>query len=237
MITVDFRRLTLASGDRVLDIGCGSGRHVAAFARRSGVFVVGADRRGKALADCRTRMALEASMAGVSGCWALAGADVLALPFADAAFDLVLCSEVLEHVPDHRRAAAELARVLKPGKSLVVSVPRNYPERLCWALSESYRSASGGHVRIYTEAALGRLLAECGLTVCGRAYAHALHTPYWWLKCLAGPENETAAPVAAYHRFLVWDMMKKPGITQTLERLLNPILGKSAVLYLRKEPI
>ncbi len=235
MITVDFNRLAIADGDRILDIGCGNGRHLAAFARRGGIFVFGADRCGKDLIRSRNRMALEARMNTVQSRWALARADILDLPFDDSTFDLVVCAEVLEHIRNHRQAAAELSRVLKPGKSLVVSVPRFFPERICWTLSRTYCSTSEGHVRIYRETELLRLMAGCGFTMQGKGYAHALHTPYWWLKCLADPGRSDAWPVALYHRLLVWDMMKKPWITQRLERLLNPVLGKSVVFYLRKE--
>ncbi len=235
MLTVDFERLGIRPGFRILDIGCGTGRHVAAAARCRDVFVAGADPNRRDLAGCRKRMALEAEMGTMTGRWAPAAADILALPFSDAAFDVVICAEVLEHVPDHRRAAAELVRVLKPGKNLVVSVPRYLPERLCWAFSDAYRRASGGHVRIYRREALRRLLEDCGLSLHHQHHAHALHSPYWWLKCLAGPDRDDFWPVALYHRMLVWDMMKRPRITRTAERLLNPVLGKSLVLYLKKE--
>jgi SAM-dependent methyltransferase len=235
MITVDFNRLDLESGCRILDIGCGDGRHVAAAARRPGVFVAGADRRFKDLYGCVRRMAFERKMKTLKSPWALAAADILALPFPEGAFDLVICCEVLEHVADHERAAAELARVLKPGKTLVVSVPRYLPERICWAFSEAYAGTSGGHVRIYRQHEVRRLLEGFGLSFRRRHYAHALHSPYWWLKCLLGPEREDTWPVALYHRLLVWDMMKKPRITGLAERLLNPLLGKSLVLYLKKE--
>ena len=65
-------------------------------------------------------------------------------------------------------------------------------------------------------------------------HAHSLHTPYWWLKCLLGPARNDSAPVNLYHRFLTWDIMKQPWVTQLLENLLNPLLGKSMVVYLRK---
>jgi SAM-dependent methyltransferase len=235
MITVDFNRLPLDSGCRILDIGCGDGRHVAAAARRPNVFVAGADRRRKDLDGCVRRMAFEREMNTLKSSWALAAADIAALPFSDAVFDLVICCEVLEHIVDHERAAAELARVLKPGKTLVVSVPRYLPERLCWAFSGAYAGTSGGHVRIYRQQELRRLLEGCGFSVRRHHFAHALHSPYWWLKCLAGPEGEDTWPVALYHRLLVWDMMKKPRFTGLAERLLNPVLGKSLVLYLKKE--
>ena len=70
------------------------------------------------------------------GVWGISVADTLDLPFKDNFFDLVICSEVLEHIHDHKAAVSEIVRVLKPGKNLVVSVPRYLTERICWAISE-----------------------------------------------------------------------------------------------------
>ncbi|MEZ4579479.1 MAG: hypothetical protein R2875_16150 [Desulfobacterales bacterium] len=50
----------------------------------------------------------------------------------------------MEHIPEETTAARELVRVLKPGGSLVVSVPRWLPEKICWKLSKSYYNANGG---------------------------------------------------------------------------------------------
>jgi hypothetical protein len=116
----------------------------------------------------------------------------------------------------------------------VVSVPRYGPERLCWALSADYAAVEGGHVRIYRKRDLIALLRRAGLAPLTFHYAHSLHTPFWWLKCLAGPRREDSLPVNLYHRFLVWDLMEKPRLTRALERLLNPLLGKSLVVYARK---
>ena len=77
-------------------------------------------------------------------------------------------------------------------------------------------------------------LAAAGLQPEGSHRAHALHSPYWWLKCLVGPTNDTHPLVKAYHRLLVWDIAKAPAITRTTEQVLNPVLGKSVVVYSRK---
>jgi len=168
------------------------------------------------------------------GSWNLMAADILALPFYDHGFDLVICSEVLEHVPDHQAAVKEILRVLKPGCNLVVSVPRCWPEKICWALSTQYCHTKGGHIRIYTFKELEKMIRTEGASKWGSHFAHALHTPFWWLKCLVGPDRQNVALVNLYHRFLTWDLMQKPAFTRLLEKLLNPLMGKSLVVYFKK---
>lgn len=234
MITVELDRLRLRPGDRVLDLGCGSGRHMDAVLRREGLSVVGVDPDGSDLGLARDRCRYLEDFGECRGAWTAVRADAAALPFPDGFFDAVICSEVLEHVPDHERAAAEILRVLRPGGDLAVSVPRRWPEAICWRLSAEYRNTPGGHIRIYRKSELIALLSAAGARLRSSHFAHALHTPFWWLKCLRGPNREPAGLVAAYHRLLVWDLMRRPWITRFLERLLDPVLGKSTVLYLEK---
>ncbi len=244
MLTVDLERLIPGSIPRtgggagrcrVLDVGCGSGRHACAAARRVGTTVVGADIGHAEVKAARNRFDLDMAMGEAGSPIRLLAADITALPFPAAAFDLVICSEVLEHIPDHRTAAAEMARVLKPTGTLAVSVPRFLPEWLCWRLSRDYRRSPGGHLRIYTKNALISLVRVAGFRPVGRSHgAHSLHVPYWWLKCLVGVDRRDSTLVNLYHRLLVWDMMAAPPLTRFLDRLFNPLLGKSLVVYFRK---
>lgn len=235
MITVDFSRLSVDPGDRILDIGCGCGRHTCAAYRLKGVRVTGADLNLDDLKAARQRLDLHDRLGEHGGgAWNLTTADVTRLPFPDACFDLVICSEVLEHIPDHECAISEIVRVLKPGKPLVISVPRYLPELVCWKLSDQYCNTDRGHIRIYRKKELIDRLERAGSRFLGHHYAHSLHTPYWWLKCIVGPTRTDSAAVNLYHRLLTWDIMKKPWTTRLIDRLLNPLLGKSLVLYLRK---
>ena len=234
MLTVDFNRLGINPGDRILDIGCGSGRHTCEAARFENVTAVGIDIHFHEVRAAKNNLLLQDGLGLTAGRWLTLAADLTDLPFTDRFFDLVICSEVLEHVPNQRFALDEMVRVLKPDKNFVVSVPRYWPERICWRISREYRSTAEGHVRIYKKTELVRLLEGAGLKHWASHYAHSLHSPFWWLKCLVGPSKKDSTIVDLYHRFLIWDMMKKPALTRFLERLLNPVLGKSTVLYLKR---
>ncbi len=236
MLTVDLNRLNLKPGDRLLDAGCGTGRHVCEAFRIQGVDVTGVDLRWEDLCRAATTLYLMRGQIGNGhGRCLISRADVTRLPFRNDTFDAVICSEVLEHIPDNRAAIAELVRILKPGRDLAVSVPRFLPERICWALSEAYHREPGGHIRIYRKRELQGLLEAAGTHCVDVRYKHGLHSPYWWLKCLVGHKNESALPVNLYRKFLEWDIMRRPKWVRMVEGILNPFIAKSIIFYLKKE--
>jgi SAM-dependent methyltransferase len=162
-------------------------------------------------------------------------ADAKKLPFKDNTFDFIICSEVLEHIIDYQSALSEINRILKPEGKLAVSVPKFFPEWICWKLSIDYQNTPGGHVRIFKFKELKKDIANYGLNFSQRHWAHALHSPYWWLQCLFWNSKENSKIINLYHEFLVWDMMKKPFLTKCLEYIFQPLIGKSVVLYFNKD--
>ncbi|SFL10111.1 class I SAM-dependent methyltransferase [Geodermatophilus ruber] len=231
MLTVDYDLLDLRPGMTVLDLGCGEGRH-AFEAYRRGARVIALDRGVPEVGTTKRWLgAIAAAGEAPEGArFEVVRGDLLALPVPDASVDRVIAAEVLEHIPDDASALAEIARVLKPGGRVAVSVPRYFPERICWALSDTYHANEGGHIRIYRGDVLRTRLTAAGLEPGRQHHAHALHAPFWWLKCAVGVAKDSAA-VRAYHRLLVWDLEKRPWVTRTAERLLDPVLGKSLVVY------
>jgi SAM-dependent methyltransferase len=235
MLTVDFDRLGLRAGDRLLDMGCGGGRHAFAAMKR-GASVVALDYSEAELKDVRATVGAmhEAAEVPRTQPWLTVNGDALRLPFPDASFDRIVCSEVLEHIWGYEQAIGELVRVLKPGGRMAVTVPTRWPERVSWALDWEYHDTPGGHVRIFRQHELELALERAGLWLRGSHHAHALHTPYWWIRC-AGGVNEPDRPLAKrYHELLVWQLTKNPRWLAAVDRALNPVLGKSLVLYTQK---
>ena len=263
VLTVDYERLGVRPGERVLDLGCGAGRHAYEAVRR-GATAVAVDVDQPGLVAVSAMLAAVAADAGAPGAdeaapraalgapfpddepprvaghspgsgWPAAG-DALALPFPDACFDRAIAAEVLEHIPEDTVAMEELARVVRPGGVLAVTVPRFGPELVNWALSDAYHSVPGGHIRIYRRGQLEGRLRAAGFAPFDRHHAHALHSPYWWLRCLVGVDRADQALVRAYHRVLVWDIEKAPLLTRRADWALNPLLGKSLVVYAVRLP-
>ncbi len=233
MLTVDFSLLEICPGDRILDLGCGEGRHLHNLYLKKDILVYGLDKDMDALRVVE-RTCWEFARDNEKKNWLILQGDCEALPFRSECFHHVIASEVLEHIEDYHRVVKDLWRLLKKSGNLVISVPRYWPERLCWALSREYCLEKGGHIRIFKANALKLEVERIGFKCFKVHYAHALHSPYWWLKCLCWEKRETWLPVKIYHKFLVWDILKAPAFTKFLERLLNPIMGKSVVMYFKK---
>lgn len=135
----------LASGQRVLDVGCGPGSITLDLARRvSPGEVVGVDTSGPVVAQARST----AEAAGSSARFEVA--DAMELPFEDGGFDVVHAHQVLQHVPDPVGLLREMVRVTRPG-GLVAVRDADY-EAMTWAPAhpgitrwlELYRAAARG---------------------------------------------------------------------------------------------
>jgi SAM-dependent methyltransferase len=240
LLTIRFDRLDdlgLPPGGRVLDVGTGFGRHAFELARR-GQRVAALDVATEEVVGTRDTFdaMIEAGEIEADRRLGVLRGDATALPFDDGAFDAVITSEVLEHVVADTAAIAEMARVLRPGGVFAATVPSWLPEKVSWMLSDEYHApkAVGGHVRIYSATELQAKLRAAGLDLAGRHHAHALHTPYWWLKCAVGVRRDDHPLVRRYRTFLEWDIVERPRSTRLAERVLSPVIGKSLVLYATK---
>ena len=233
--TIQHQHLPTLDGLRVLDLGCGEGRHSISLWISARARIIGLDLDHADLLTARNRKNdFAVADEGEQHYLGFTQASGHELPFRDNSFDVVICSEVLEHIPHYQEILHEISRVLIVGGVFAMSVPRFGPEWLCWKLSRAYHEVPGGHVRIFNARELRRDIEGLNMYCYQSHWAHGLHSPYWWLKCLFWSTADTNPLVKAYHRLLVWDLMQKPALTRVLERLLNPLIGKSIAMYFVK---
>ncbi len=232
LLTVDLERLRVRPGERLLDAGCGEGRHCFGALER-GARVVGLDLDQRALRAAAGGLRGRARERGSLG--EMIRGDTFHLPFPDETFDKVICSEVMEHVHDYRAAARELARVTRPEGMVAVTIPTATSEHLYLRAGDDYFESPGGHIRIFRPRQLSEGLAEAGLATVGVGFAHALHTPYWVLRSIVGLPDADASPlVRAYRLFLIRATGSR--LMDAVEkRILNYICPKSLVLYTQRE--
>jgi SAM-dependent methyltransferase len=230
LLTVDLERLRIRPGEKVLDAGCGEGRHCFGALER-GAHVIGLDLDAASLRANAGSLRQRAAECGSMG--EMIHGNTFQLPFADAVFDKVICSEVMEHVHDYKGAARELARVTKPGGRVAVTIPTATSENLYLRVGDDYFESPGGHIRIFRPRQLALGLAEAGLATTGVGFAHALHTPYWVLRSIAGlPRADENPLVQLYRRFLLRATQSR--FLTRLEGTLNYCFPKSLILYAEK---
>ena len=174
----------------MLDVGCGEGRHIFGFMDvHANVNCVGIDLDLPSIIESKKNLTLFSSISNKESNF-LQG-SLYHLPFNDQTFETIICSEVLEHVSDVESALNEIDRLLKPGGKLLISVPSFLPEKICWLLSKDYQEMPGGHVRIFKKNILKNLITKRGYIYLNSEKFHALHSPYWWLRCLFWDTQDT----------------------------------------------
>ncbi len=158
-------RLGIGVGELVLDLGCGPGDGAARIASLGGV-AVGLDYSQGMLDRARAEPALTGRL--------LRG-DAGRLPFADASFDKVVCTNSFHHYPQHVAALREMRRVLRPGGVLGLVDPRK-DHLFGWAAIDVVENAVFGleEVRVFSMPQWRRMLSEVGFS------SAIVETGPWW---------------------------------------------------------
>ncbi len=233
MLTFNFKKYQLQDDGTMLDVGCGEGRHIFGVMQDYPMMrCIGLDMDDESLEKAEEGYEYFESISK-------AGAEFLkgsaySLPFPNDTFDLVVCSEVLEHLHEYDDAVKEIFRVLKPGGKFYASVPASWPEKICWLLSKDYQNQPGGHLRIFNQKKLVKEIEESGFKFLSSEKFHAIHSPYWWLRCLFWNSQDSNILVNFYKKILERHILKRPIVIDTIDKLLNPIMGKSFSMYFKK---
>jgi dolichol-phosphate mannosyltransferase len=147
-IILDF----LEQRDSVLDIGCGSSRIILDLPKAIGLDIL--QRKLRWVRACHEKVVR---------------ADCRQLPFPNESFDAVICSEVIEHVPDGPEVLGEIDRVLRPGGALILGTP-DYGRALWWVLEWIYGKVLPGayadeHITHFTRSELSARLRAAGYDI------------------------------------------------------------------------
>jgi SAM-dependent methyltransferase len=234
VVSVDFRRhLPIRPGDLVLDVGCGEGRHTSEICLWD-CHAVGVDLSLDDVKVAKYVLSYKRWAHEAIGLGDFMAADAEHLPFEDATFDRIVCTEVLEHIPDDKAAIRELVRVLKPGGLMAVSVPNYLPEVLFWTISWGYWHSPGGHIRIYKPGEMVDALREGGLEVYAERRRHSIQSFYWFLRCAFGVNNENFFITKYLNKVLQVHYWLRLRSLEYVESFVDLVLGKDLILYGRK---
>jgi len=234
MLTFDFNRININPEGTMLDLGCGEGRHIFGLMEKfPDLKCIGLDPHIESLEKAFEGLKFLESISNSKTNF-LSG-SAYSLPFSDDSFDLVVCSEVLEHLHDYKDAIKEINRVLKPGGQFLASVPAEFPEKICWFLSEAYQNQPGGHLRIFKKNELIKEVAEHNFSFESSQRFHSIHSAYWWLRCLFWKSQESNIIIKGYKKILERHILKKPFFLDLIDKIFNPILGKSIAFYFVKK--
>lgn len=233
MLTFNFKKHEINQKGVMLDVGCGEGRHIFGIMQDYPLMkCIGLDMDNESLEKAEEGYEYFKSISE-AGAQFLKG-SAYSLPFPDESIDLIVCSEVLEHLHEYNDAVKEIHRVLKPGGKFYASVPATWPEKICWKLSKEYQNQPGGHLRIFSQSGLISEIKESGFKFLSSEKFHSIHSPYWWLRCFFWNTQDKNFLVNLYKKLLERHILKKPFFINLLDKALNPIMGKSFSMYFKK---
>lgn len=214
----EIRRMALPPDAAVLDTGTSTGSNLRLCSELGFSAVEGLDLSPEAIRFCRDK-----------GLGTVRQGDICAMPFADGHFDLVLATDVIEHVDDDLLALREIVRVLRPGGRTLITVPA-FPT--LWG----HQDIIGQHKRRYRLTGLADKVRSAGLTLDTAYHMNfLLFVPIWlarhlirWLGLRLRNENEINTP--ALNQILTWVFQ----LDVTVAPWLRPPFGVSLVLVATK---
>ena len=233
MLTFNLDKYTLNTNGIMLDVGCGEGRHIFGIMQQNPLMqCIGLDMDKKSLKKAEEGYAYFKTLSQAGAEFIIGSAYSIPLP--NNSVDIVICSEVLEHLHEYNDAINEIYRVLKPGGKFYASVPASWPEKICWALSKDYQNQPGGHLRIFNQKSLIEEIKLSGFNYLSSEKFHSIHSPYWCLRCLFWKSQDSNFFVNKYKKLLEKHILEKPKLLDSIDKSLNPIMGKSFAMYFEK---
>jgi len=216
----------------VIDVGCGDGGLIA-FCARQGAEVIFVDQDRKRLAA--TEEIIRSSPARA---YRAIASDCDPIPLADGTGDVVICTEVLEHVPDPRKFLLELVRIAKAGAQLVISVPEARSEKLVGATAPDYYFEAPFHVRTFSPGEFQDLLIGAGLHIESQQMTGCFWSMYLALSYLTHEDDGTLPidnphPITLHWTKLWFEIQNHPQGGRIRETL-NELIPRTHCIVARK---
>lgn len=226
------RGVHISAADLVIDVGCGDGGLIHFCANR-GAEVYFIDRDPERLAS--TEAKVQASPA--RGYKAILS-DCDPIPLDDGIGDLVVCTEVLEHVPDPAKFLRELIRITKPGARLLLTVPDARSEQFVGVTAPPQYFQEPNHIRIFTAETFRELVLAAGLEIESQQYMGCFWAMYWpltWLTCEPGVGLPIDNPHPITQHWLgLWQEVQNHPQGHRIREALNALMPKAQSIVARK---
>jgi SAM-dependent methyltransferase len=227
-----FRGLEITEADTVIDIGCGSGEKCV-FAGDLGADVIGIEVNPDLIPILEAKMR-ETSARSFRAI--LSTSETIPLP--DASGDVVICTEVVEHISDPAAFLAELARIGRPGARYWISVPDPRSESMMKVVSPADYFQFPNHINIFERDQFASLIRGAGLAIDHRDSECFFWSMWWVFRMACGTDhlpggNSTPPPLLAKWEDL-WGELHKFPMGHRLARAFNEVMPKSQVVIAHK---
>jgi len=224
-----FDGFPILPSDTVIDVGCGNGEHAAFYAPFAArMILVDMDPKKVAATEQRLRSR------GATN-WRTILSDSNPLPIDAATADKIVCTEVLEHVPDPAQFMRELVRIGKPGALYLISVPDPLSEQVSKRVAPPECFREPNHIRVIGRDEFERMLTDAGLQV----QKHAFYGFYWAIwhalvwKC--NIDFDHGRHPALDHWTRAWNAVLDLPEGQQCKDALDDAMPKSQIIIARKQ--
>jgi SAM-dependent methyltransferase len=224
--------IRVRSSDTVIDVGCGDGGLIG-FCAGQGAEVIFIDRDSQRLTATAERIRKSPARA-----YRAIASDCDPIPVEDAIGDIVICTEVLEHVPDPAALLRELIRVTRPGGRLLLTVPDARSEQLVAATAPAYYFQEPNHIRIFTALEFRDLVLGAGLQIESQQPLGGFWSIYLTLSWLttdpaadSGIDNPHPIPD---HWTRLWQEVQAHPLGDKVREALSELLPRTQAIVARK---
>jgi SAM-dependent methyltransferase len=226
------RGVTILPEHTVIDVGCGDGGFIGFVARR-GAEVIFIDQDAARLAGTETRIKQSQARA-----YRAIQSDCDPIPLDDGTGDLVICTEVLEHVPDPAKFLDEVIRIAKPGAQLLISVPDERSEQLVSVTAPPECFQVPNHIRMFSAQAFESLIRGAGLEIESHEFTGCFWSIFWplsWMTCEPGDGLPVDNPHPIMQHWVeLWRLVQEHPDGHKVRDAFNLLLPKSQTIVARK---